>query len=771
MSYQECRYMLFEFITGKFMIMVAFVAALLSMVAFFKAARVDLKSDPKGRWFSLGRRGFLVMVAAIAFSGVHLLYLILTHQFEYNYVKHYSSTDLNVFYLISTFYAGQEGSFLLWAFFAAMFGFFVMGSSKKPEPHVMTVVMLSEAFMLSMLLGITLPSGATIGSDLFGLVPGAIEKSDLFSITLKRIPEGDGLNPLLQNPWMVIHPPVLFVGFAALLIPFAYAIAALWTKQYDNWIRPAMPWTVFSTAMLGLGIIMGGYWSYKVLGWGGYWGWDPVENSSLVPWLVAAALIHTMIVQKKNGGLKRTNLTLAILAYVAVLYSTFLTRSGILGDFSVHSFADLGLYRQLITFVLTFLFLGVGMLLWKFKEIPVKKSSDSVYSREFLLLGGSLILLLIGIVVAAGTSAPIINRLFTSRPDPVLPEFYNRVTLPLAVLMGILLAIAPFTSAKENTRESLIKTTLPALVIALAFSVALLVFGLRSVPLFMLALTAMFSLVSNIQTFIKVVRVQPRNAGGPLSHIGVALMLLGMMAGHYDRTDHLELIKNTPTQSFGKTLTYTGAERTEDSKDAFVIQISDGDEKSVAKPVMYQSREMTIQIPDVQHSLARDFYISPVNLMIDSPNQVQLSKNKPDSIGVYQIELVGFKFEVPDSTNRERLQIKSVLEVKFNGNTETVEPIFEVGSGNEPKVIPVPLSSNPEITFAVTNINADDKTILVESHGISELPTEPREVLLIEASIKPYINVLWFGTYLLTFGFMLSIYRRWKEQDVEKGGK
>lgn len=763
--------MLFEFLTGKFMIIVAFAAALLSMVAFYKAANKDLKPDAQGRWFALGRKGFLVMFAAIAFSGAHLMYLILTHQFEYSYVKHYSSTDLNIFYLVSTFYAGQEGSFLLWIFFAAAMGFFLMDAVKKLVPQVMTVVMFSQAFMLSMLLGITLPGGATIGSDLFALVPGVIQESNLFSITLRPIAEGDGLNPLLQDPWMVMHPPVLFVGFAGLLIPFAYAIAALWTKQYDNWIQSSMPWVVFSTAMLGLGIIMGGYWSYKVLGWGGYWGWDPVENSSLVPWLIAAALIHTMIVQRKNGGLKRTNLALAILAYVAVIYSTFLTRSGILGDFSVHSFADLGLYRQLLSFVLSFFVLGMGLLLLRFKNIPVNKSNDSVYSRETLLLGGALILLLIGLVVAAGTSAPIINSLFTSRPDPVLPEFYNRVTLPLAVLMGILLAIAPFTSAKENTKENLIKNALPALIVGLAFSGMLVFFGLRNVPLFLLALTAMFALAANLQTFIKVVRIQPRNAGGSLSHIGIGLMLLGIMAGHYDRTEHLELPKTKPVSTFGKTLTYTGAEQTEDSRDAFVIQIREGEKTSVAKPVMFQSRDMTVQMPDVLHSLTRDFYISPVNLMIDSPNQVILSKNKPDSIGVYQLELLGFKFEAPDSTNRERLQIKSVLEVRFNGSSETVEPIFDVMPGKAPNSIPAALSGNSGVTFAVTNINADDRTILVEAQGIKGLSTEPNEILLIEASIKPYINVLWIGTYLLTFGFMLSIYRRWKEQDNEPAGK
>ena len=760
--------MLFEFLTGKFVTIIAFVSAVFSLAAFFKATKTSLKPEAFTRYISLGQKGYYVMLAAIAICGAHLLYLILTHQFEYSYVKSYSSSDLNVFYLISTFYAGQEGSFLLWIFLAAVFGFFVMNGSKKPHPHVMVIILLSEAFMLSMLLGIELPSGLSIGSDLFALVPGVIESSDLFSISLKRIPEGNGLNPLLQNPWMVMHPPVLFVGFAALLIPFSYAVAAVWKKDYDHWIHEAMPWTVFSTAMLGLGIIMGGYWSYKVLGWGGYWGWDPVENSSLVPWLIATALIHTIIIQKKNGALKRTNIALAGLAYVAVLYSTFLTRSGILGDFSVHSFADLGMSRQLLGFVLIFLGLGVGLLLLRFKSIPVVPTGNAILSREFFLIGGAIVLLLIGLVIAAGTSAPIINRLFTSKPDPVLPEFYNRVTLPLAILMAGFLTVGPFISVKDNSLQNLLKAIIPALFIGIVFSGILVIFGLQSVPLTLLALTAMTSLVANIQKLIRIVRVQPQQAGGSLTHVGLGFMLLGFMAGHYDRTEHLELRKNTAVNSFGKKLTYTGIEKYEHDKDAFIIQIVDDEKTMIAKPMMHKSRDMTLQIPDVLHAITKDFYISPVNLMIDIPNQAIIKKNKPESISGYTIKLTGFNFNTPDTTDKTRIQIKPILEIGINETINTIEPTFEIAEGKQPKVIPASLPDDSTVTFAITDINIKDKSFLVEANGIKGLPTKPTEVLLIEASIKPYINVLWVGTYLLTFGFMLSIYRRWKELGPQK---
>lgn len=756
--------MVFEFIFGKFVIWIAFGAALFSMWAFLKSSSAQNKAQAESLQ-KKGETGFYVMFGAIGFAGLRLMYLILTHQFEYSYVKHYSSSDLNVFYLISTFYAGQEGSFLLWTFFAAICAWALMSFSKKSQPVVMAVILFSETFMLSMLLGLELPSGLKIGSDIFGLAPGVVKSADMFSLSLQKIPEGNGLNPLLQNPWMVIHPPVLFVGFAALLLPFAYAVDALWRKDFNSWIHKAMPWVVFSTAMLGMGIIMGGYWSYKVLGWGGYWGWDPVENSSLVPWLIGAALIHTLLVQKKTGGLARTNLALALLAYISVLYSTFLTRSGVLGDFSVHSFADLGLYRQLLSFVLAFLGLGIGILIFRAGETPKKKTSDTVLSREFMLIGGAVALLLIALVVAAGTSAPIINRLFTSKPDPVLPEFYNRVTLPLAILMALFLSVGPFIGAKIESAKTLLINMLPSMVIAVIFSFLMIYIGLHQIPLLLLAFTAMFALSANAQNFIKIIRTRFDFTGGSMAHIGIALMLLGILAGHFDTQMQVELRKNQAVETLGKTMTYTGMQKSEDKKNAFVIEIVDDGETYNAKPLIHQTRDMTLQIPDVLHTVTRDLYISPVNLFVDNPTQGILKKNQPDSLAGFGITLIGFKFDIPDAHDRKKMQIKSLLRITKHEKTDTLAPIYEVGQNQSPKITADSLSWQPGVSFAVTQINANDRTVLVEVKGLEEIKHKPSEMLLIEASIKPYINVLWLGTYILTFGFMISMYRRTRENE------
>jgi cytochrome c-type biogenesis protein CcmF len=754
---------LIEFFTGKFVTIVGFTAALSATYAFFRAAQSDDNQQLYDEWLMLARKSFFVMVGAIIVNGIHLLYLIITHQFQYNYVKHYSSTDLNIFYLISTFYAGQEGSFMLWMFYGCLFGFFLMKTAKEYEAPVMTVLSLSQAFLLSMILGIEVPFLKDgLGSDVFALTMGPVPK------------EGDGLNPLLQNPWMVIHPPTLFVGFSSLIIPFSYAIAAMWKNKYDDWIRPAMPWVLFSAATLGIGIMMGGYWAYKVLGWGGYWGWDPVENSSLVPWLLIVALIHTMIVQKKNGALKKTNLMLAVLAFTAVLYSSFLTRSGVLADTSVHSFTDLGLYNQLLAFTLTFLGLGVVLLVVRFKEIKVVSREESLYSREFFLLCGAVVLMLIAGVVVAGISTPIVDSLMNRPITKLEPDFYNQVTLPLAVLIGLLSAIGQSIWWTKIDKENLVKALWLPLTLALVFTTVLMMSGVKDVSMILLALTASFSLFANGQVLLKVLKGNPKYAGGSLTHVGLALMLLGIIgSAKYDESQHLELPKGKTVQAFGKQMTYTGIQDVGDGKSGFKIQVVDGNKSYIAMPVMYETKRMTVQNPDVAHYLTKDFYIAPVNLMIkDNPNQLILKKGESQMLEGYTVKFLNFNMEksILGGGVDGKIKVVAMLEISKDGRSEIIEPIYNIEAGSEPKIEYASLQSAPSVSFAITRIDASSGRVMVEAKGLGK-DIQPQETLIVEASIKPYINVLWLGTYIVAFGFMISIYRRWQERKVKSRTK
>ncbi|MFN3560628.1 MAG: heme lyase CcmF/NrfE family subunit [Chloroherpetonaceae bacterium] len=753
----------FEFITGKFVTIVGFTAALCATYAFFRAAQSDEHQQLYDEWLSLARKSFFVMASAIVVNGLHLLYLILSHQFKYNYVKHYSSTDLNIFYLISTFYAGQEGSFMLWMFYGCLFGFFLMKTAKEYEAPVMTVLSLSQAFLLSMILGIEVPFLKDgLGSDVFALTTGPVPK------------EGDGLNPLLQNPWMVIHPPTLFVGFSSLIIPFSYAIAAMWKNKYDDWIRPAMPWVLFSAATLGIGIMMGGYWAYKVLGWGGYWGWDPVENSSLVPWLLIVALLHTMVVQKKNGALKKTNLLLAVLAFSMVLYSSFLTRSGVLADTSVHSFTDLGLYNQLLAFTLTFLGLGVVLLLVRFKSIKVVSREESLYSREFFLLCGAVVLMLIAGVVVAGISTPIVDSILNRQITKLEPDFYNQVTLPLAVLIGFLSAVGQSIWWTKIDKENLVKALWLPLTLALVFTTVLMLAGMKDVSMILLALTASFSLFANGQVLLKVLKGNPKYAGGSLTHVGLALMLLGIIgSAKYDESQYVELPKGKTVQAFGKQMTYTGMQDVGGGKSGFKIQVVDGNKSYIAMPVMYETKRMTVQNPDVAHYLTKDFYIAPVNLMVkDNPNQLILRKGESQMLEGYAVKFVNFNMEksILGGGVDGKIKVVAILEITKDGKSETIEPIYNIEAGSEPKIEYAALQSAPSVSFAITRIDASSGRVMVEAKGLGA-EVQPQETLIIEASIKPYINVLWLGTYVVAFGFVISIYRRWQERKLKSRTK
>jgi cytochrome c-type biogenesis protein CcmF len=451
---------------GKFFVALSLVASILGVLAYFMASNSEDTADGPS-WKKLARWSFVVHALSVFGIFFTLFYIIHAHYFEYAYAWQHSSLTLPIYYMISCFWEGQEGSFLLWMFWHAVLGLLLIKTTKKWEAPVMAVVCLSQVVLSTMILGIDVGTLFKLGSSPFELL--RIAKPDLLNIPilqsvggaanyLKVITDGTGLNPLLQNYWMVIHPPTLFLGFASSIIPFAFVIAALWKRDYNGWIKPAMPWTLFCIMILGTGIIMGGFWAYESLSFGGYWAWDPVENASLLPWLVIIAGVHVMLIHKSTGNSLILAMILAASSFILVLYATFLTRSGILGDTSVHSFTDLGLAGQLMVFLFMFIALlvlvsfksdkfriGFGLLLVAlfivnlvadrflkipnmlffivsaiallrnlYKNLPLSSKEESTWSREFWMFIGSLILLLSAFHVMINTSIPVLNKITTS---------------------------------------------------------------------------------------------------------------------------------------------------------------------------------------------------------------------------------------------------------------------------------------------------------------------------------------------------------------------
>jgi len=522
---------------GHLFVITSFVAALVTAFSYFKAT-ITQEVDMKNQWLLNGRIGFYIHAIAVLGIVITLFTILANHYFEYHYAYSHSDKKLPAYYLISTFWNGQEGSFLLWMFWHAVLGVVLMYTNRFWEAPVMTVFALVQAFIASMILGVVVPGlEFKIGSSPFILLRDAMP-DPIFTVQPDFIPEdGNGLNPLLQNYWMVIHPPTLFLGFATTLIPFSFCIAGLWLKKYREWVRPALPWALFSGAILGLGILMGGYWAYETLNFGGYWNWDPVENAVYVPWLILIASIHTMITYKNSETALKASVILVITVFILILYSTFLTRSGVLGDASVHSFTDLGLSGQLLIYLFFFMAVAIVLAAVRWKEIPASDKEASTYSREFWIFIGATVLCLMGFQVLLPTSIPVWNNIVgllggssSLAPPADQVVFYSKFQLWFAVAVGLLSAIGQFFWWKKIDKAELKKELYTPFLIALVlFALIITVGKIFTIPYIILTFAGVFTIVANSKILFSILKSSPLLSGGAIAHIGVGMMLVGMM--------------------------------------------------------------------------------------------------------------------------------------------------------------------------------------------------------------------------------------------------
>lgn len=503
------------------------------------AKAAALPEEPaRNDWRTLARWAFYLHGAAVVGVGVCLYWIIYNHYFEYHYAWSHSSRALPLQYVISCFWEGQEGSFLLWLFWNAVLGgILIQTSGKKWEAPVMAIFAFVQVFLASMILGVVFGDAFKLGSSPFLLLTEAMPDAPIFTMNPAFVPkDGNGLNPLLQNYWMVIHPPTLFLGFAFTLIPFAYCLAGLWRNEPIAWVRPAQPWTLLGAGVLGVGIVMGGYWAYETLNFGGYWNWDPVENAVYVPWLVMVASLHAMLIAKRSSTGLKTAIILSISTFLLILYSTFLTRSGILGNASVHSFTDLGLSGQLLVYLLAFVVLAVALASVKWKHIPSDEKEASVYTKEFWLFMGAVILCLSAFQVIATTSIPVYNKvaeLFGKVSNMALPvdqvAHYSKFQIWFFALIALITGVGQYLWWRKIEGKKWEALMTPAL-LTLLVSAGLIAFGSIKNPVYMVLLvTSVFALMTNGTVLLGVVRGNYRLSGGAVAHIGMALMLLGIL--------------------------------------------------------------------------------------------------------------------------------------------------------------------------------------------------------------------------------------------------
>ncbi len=532
---------------GHFCVVLSFVGALLAALSYFFATNRRDLPEAEG-WRQLGRMGYVVHGLATLGVIASLFYILTSKMYEYQYAWANVSDDLPFKYVFSAFWKEQQGSFLLWSFWHIVLGLVLIVRAGKWEAPVMATIALAEAVIGSMILGLYFGE-FRLGVSPFELLRDTMDAPIFAQADYLAKVKGNGLNPLLQNYWMTIHPPTLFLGFASTIVPFAFAIAGLWTKEHKEWLKPALHWSLFCGAILGTGILMGGAWAYEALSFAGYWAWDPVENTSLVPWITLVAGIHTNLVARSTGYSIRSTYGFYLISFLLILYSTYLTRSGILGDTSAHAFTEMGLGFQLVLFIGSFSLMALVLYAVRAKGIPTIKEEEKFASREFWMFMGSLVLFFSAVLMTGATSLPVFNKIVqlfdptyegAALKDPV--EHHNRYQMWIAVFMAILTAVAQWLRYNESNWATWSKKFGTQLAISGGLAIGLAFANSKWLQLngdwrlWTLLFTAMFTIVANANYLITVAKGNVKVAASAVSHLGFGILLWGIMSTGLNKT-------------------------------------------------------------------------------------------------------------------------------------------------------------------------------------------------------------------------------------------
>jgi len=829
---------------GQASVIVAFVAAAVAAYGYFQAARGRALGETDASWLRLARGAFFVHGLAV-FSIVGALFnIIASHRYEYYYAWSHSSNHLPAQYMISCFWEGQEGSFLLWIFWHVLIGLGIMKFNRTWEAPVLAVFATVQAFLVSMILGVVV-GGTKIGSSPFILLRDFLTDLPVWKTQPDFVPkDGTGLNALLQNYWMVIHPPTLFLGFALTLVPFAFAIAGLWKKELTSWVKPALPWTSFGGAVLGVGIMMGAYWAYETLNFGGYWNWDPVENAVFIPWLVLIAALHGMMLwQKRRIGL-RTSFALVIATFVLVLYATFLTRSGVLGSASVHSFTDLGLSGQLLIYLGFFTVLAVVLLARRWKEIPISEKELDAYSPELWVFVGATVLCLAAFQVVFTTSIPVYKAFlgfFGIKANLALPAdqvtFYTRIQLWSGVLIALLSGIGQVMWWQRNNKESVINAFAPTVMLSL-LGTALVVLLLRyfghtiTLPYAVLLAAGLFGLLANAGMLFGLWRRGVTLSGGAVAHVGVALMLLGMLgsSGYSDtisrnvtgqlisqqmsteeNRDNVLLLRNETVPMHGYEVTYTGQYLEVDGVPGYVntqlIYRTDDEYKAIARgdikrdakvyyktgdtlsirpentyyrvnyedkksgkaftlyPRAQVNEEMggILSSPALQRFVSHDIY-SHITSVPDPRKEQPWSPSIPHELSVGDTLFLNDYFAV----FRAIEQAHEVPGIKLMPGDIALQAdmIISGEKGRQYHAHPIFLLRDRQIGRVPDEVEdlglrlTLDQIDPVKGKFTLGVSTTAKDYIVLQATEKPFINLLWGGTLLMGLGLSLSIRQR-----------
>ncbi|MBI4446241.1 MAG: heme lyase CcmF/NrfE family subunit [Acidobacteria bacterium] len=514
--------------------------------------------------------------AIILVAGLALWYLLLTDQFQVEYVAAYSAANIPTIYKFTSFWGGQKGSLLLWALVLAFFVLIAVMQNRHRNrqlmPYSLAVLMGIETFFLVVL---------NFSTDPFE--------------RLARTPaDGQGLNPLLQNFYMVIHPPALYLGFIGLSLPFAFAMGALMSGNLDtSWIRTTRRWTMVSWIFLTIGFTLGGMWAYEELGWGGYWAWDPVENASFMPWLIATAFLHSVMITEKKGMLKIWNFVLILIAFELTIFGTFITRSGVIS--SVHSFALSNIGPFFVVFLALSTFFGLFWIYYRFDQLRSEQRMKSFLSREASFLLNNLLLVSICFAIFWGTVFPIVSEWVRGEKITVSAPFFNKVNLPLGLALLVLTGICPLIAWRKASGKNFRRNFLFPMVGGVIGGAVALAAGVRTLVPLLFFSGAGFVALSVVFEFYKGGRarqsIKPtgltnalkdltlmnkRRYGGFIIHTGVVMVFVGIIASSFFNTEQYFTLRTGEEYKLGSyTLVFQDmGERRDAEKDVVFARLS-----------------------------------------------------------------------------------------------------------------------------------------------------------------------------------------------------
>ncbi len=499
-------------------------------------------------------RGIYTTFILILISSFALTALLLKSEFQYQYIQEYSNRALPLFFKFAAFWAGQAGSLLLWLLILCTVSVAAVYQNRNRNRELMPIVTAVLSFVNMFFITVII-----FAANPFNEMVVAAPETAAGFITYTA-PDGRGLNPLLQHWAMVIHPPILFVGYSGFVVPFAFAIAALATGKLDiTWIKTTRRWTLFTWMFLTSGILLGANWAYVELGWGGYWGWDPVENASLLPWLTGTAYLHSVIIQEKRGMFKIWNLILIIMTFSLCIFGTFLTRSGVIS--SVHSFAQSPIGSFFSFFLFVIMIIAGLLLLKRLTGLKSEHQLDSMLSRESSFLFNNLMFILAMFVIMFGTIFPLITELTSGTQSTLDPPFFNRMAIPIGLIILLLTGMGPLFAWRKTSVYSLKKNFLFPVGSSLIVGIVLFLLGIRDFyPLiaFVLSYFVFHTILQDytkgvmarmktsggsfLKSFIDLTLKNSRRYGGYIVHAGVVFMFIGFTGNAFNIEKRAELL-------------------------------------------------------------------------------------------------------------------------------------------------------------------------------------------------------------------------------------